>query len=147
MKTTLLLVIFTFAWVLSASAQEDGKENRAESAIGTLEREWAVAQARNDNAALDLIFDNALIYIEYGKLMTKADYLQRIHKETPNLQQVAFEPLTIRTYGTTAVVVGTYREKDMVDGKALVQRWRFMDTWVYKARGWVLVAAAAAPVK
>jgi hypothetical protein len=79
--------------------------------------------------------------------MTKADYLQRIHKESPSLQQVVMEPMTIRIFGNTAVVVGTYREKDMVDGKFLLQHWRYMDTWVYKTRGWVLVAAAAAPMK
>jgi len=27
-----------------------------------------------------------------------------------------------------------------------MQQWRFVDTWVYKKKGWVLVAAAAAPV-
>jgi outer membrane lipoprotein-sorting protein len=146
MKTIIWLLIIAFASVLSASAQESGG-SRAESAVDALERAWAVAQARNDNAALDLIFDNALVYIEYGKLMTKADYLQRIHKESPSLQQVVMEPMTIRIFGNTAVVVGTYREKDIVDGKSVLQHWRYLDTWVYKARGWVLVAAAAAPMK
>jgi hypothetical protein len=146
MKTIIWLLIIAFASVLSASAQESGG-SRAESAIDALERAWAVAQARNDNAALDLIFDNALVYVEYGKLMTKADYLQRIHKESPSLQQVVMEPMTIRIFGNTAVVVGTYREKDIVDGKPVLQHWRYMDTWVYKARGWVLVSAAAAPMK
>jgi Domain of unknown function (DUF4440) len=146
MKTMIWLLTITLASALPASAQESGG-SRAGSAIGALERAWAVAQARNDNAALDLIFDNALVYVEYGKLMTKADYLQRIHKESPSLQQVVMEPMTIRIFGNTAVVVGTYREKDMVDGKFLLQHWRYMDTWVYKTRGWVLVAAAAAPMK
>lgn len=148
-KTTrwlLVIVLIALACILPASSQE-GNASRAESAILALEREWAVAQARNDNVALNLIFDNALVYIEYGKLMTKADYLQRIHTESPSLQQVVMEPMTVRSFGDTAIVVGTYRETDIIDGKAVLQRWRFMDTWVYKARGWVLVAAASSPMK
>jgi len=31
-------------------------------------------------------------------------------------------------------------------GKPVQQRWRFIDTWVYKEGRWMLVAAAAAPV-
>ena len=146
MKTTVLLLIIAFASALPASSQE-GNESGVGSAIRALERAWAVAQARNDNVVLNLMFDNALVYIEYGKLMTKADYLQRIHTESPSLQEVVMEPMTIRTFGGTAIVVGTYREKDMVDGKPVLQHWRFMDTWVYKKKDWVLVAGAAAPMK
>jgi hypothetical protein len=43
-------------------------------------------------------------------------------------------------------VTGSYREVQRSDGKRLTQRWRFVDTWSYKNDGWVLVAAASAPV-
>lgn len=56
------------------------------------------------------------------------------------------EPMSVRTFGDTAIVVGTYTESQVIRGKRTMQQWRFVDTWVYKKKGWVLVAAAAAPV-
>jgi len=145
MKTTGFLLIMVCALSLSVSSQE-ANQSSAESAIRSLEREWAVAQSRNDNLALDKILDNALVYIEYGRLVTKGDYLERIHKEDSSLRQVVMEPTRIHMFGNTAIVIGTYREKYIVNGKTVLRRWRFIDTWVYKKSGWVLVAAAASPL-
>jgi hypothetical protein len=54
--------------------------------------------------------------------------------------------MTVRTFGSTAIVIGTYRERDVNAVTPRPRRWRFVDTWVYNERGWVLVAAAAAPL-
>jgi len=56
------------------------------------------------------------------------------------------EPMTVRTFGSTAIVVGTYSERDVQNRKPRLRRWRFIDTWVYEKGGWKLVAAAAAPL-
>jgi len=105
-----------------------------------------VAQSHNDNRALDLIFDDSLVYVEYGKLVAKGDYLSKIKWTNPQVDQIAMEPMTVHTFGTTAIVVGTYRQRDATGGKPRLRRWRFLDTWVYKKGGWVLVAAGAAPL-
>jgi hypothetical protein len=105
-----------------------------------------VGQSRNDNRALDLIFDNALVYVEYGRLITKGEYLARIKSLSPEVDQIAMETMRVTTFGTTAIVVGSYVEKQRGREKRKIQRWKFVDTWVYKTNGWVLVAAAAAPV-
>ena len=115
--------------------------------IQALEHEWADAQSRNDNRSLDLIFDNELIYIEYGRLVSKADYLARIKRDAPVGDAIRMEVLTVKTFGNTALVIGTYGEKQMKTGRRDVKRWRFIDTWVYHDRGWVLVAAAATLIK
>jgi hypothetical protein len=52
----------------------------------------------------------------------------------------------VHIFGSTAIVVGTYRERAVKNGKSRLMRWRFIDTWVYKKNGWVLVAAAASPL-
>ena len=95
--------------------------------------------------ALDLIFDNALVYIEYGRLITKGDYLLWVRSAKPQPSQIVMEAMTVRMFGSTAIVVGTYRDKSTA-GKAQLARWRFVDTWVYKNGRWMLVAAAAASV-
>jgi hypothetical protein len=111
-----------------------------------LEGERVKAQSRNDNHALDLILDNALVYVEYGKVFSKGDYLLRVKSAKPQLQQIVLEAMTVRTVENTAIVVGTYRKTEVKDGKPLVKRWRFVDTWVNKKGSWTLVAAAATPV-
>jgi len=37
-------------------------------------------------------------------------------------------------------------EKQIQSSRKQVKRWQFIDTWVYKKNGWVLVAAGASPV-
>ena len=121
-------------------------ETGTAAAIRALEHEWTVGQSRNDNRALDLIFDSALVYVEYGKLVSKGDYLSRIKREPSGLDQIVPEPMTVQVFGTTAIVTGTYVEKQLLGRRHEAMRWRFIDTWVYKKNGWVLVAAGSAPV-
>lgn len=131
---------------LFAPAQEAPNGGTA-SNISALEHAWVDGQSRNDNGALNLIFDNALVYIEYGKLVTKGEYLSRVRTATSIEQMVVMEGMTVRVVGATAIVVGTYREKGAKGGGASIARWRFVDTWVKKEGNWKLVAAASAPMR
>jgi hypothetical protein len=70
---------------------------------------------------LDLIFANALVYVEYGKLITKAEYLSRIERETLQPDQIVMGPMTVRTLASTAIVVGTYSEKNSREGKPRIE--------------------------
>jgi Domain of unknown function (DUF4440) len=130
---------------VAACGQESSEPGTA-AVIRALEKQWTIGQARNDNRALDMIFDNALVYVEYGRLVSKGEYLARIKAQPTNLDQISMEAMTVRTFGSTAIVVGTYTESHIDRGTRSLQQWRFVDTWVYKKKGWVLVAAAAAPV-
>ena len=76
MRMTGLLFILVCAAPLSTPAQEAPDESDVSTVILALEHAWVEGQSRNDNRALDLVFDNALVYIEYGKVMTKGEYLQ-----------------------------------------------------------------------
>jgi len=135
------------ACILSVAAWgEESSDPGTAAVIRALEKQWTVGQARNDSRALDMIFDNALIYVEYGRLVSKGEYLSRIKAQPTNLDQISMEPMTVRTFRNTAIVVGSYTESQLDHGTRTLQQWRFVDTWVYKKKGWVLVAAAAAPV-
>jgi hypothetical protein len=140
-----MLVTLVLLAVMSATATaQQPSDPGTVAAIRALEKEWTVGQGRNDNRTLDLIFDNRLIYIEYGRLVSKGEYLARIKREPTEANQVRMETISVRTFGGTAVVVGSYVEN--TSKKALsARRWRFVDTWVYEKNGWVLVAAGAAP--
>src|SRR5271170_5857667 len=110
-------------------AQESAEGGTA-ATIRSLEHAWAEGQSRNDNGVLDMIFDNSLVYVEYGKLVSKGDYLLRVKAAGPEISQIIMEPMTVRIFGDTAIVVGSYREREVKSGKAAVKRWRFVDTWV-----------------
>jgi hypothetical protein len=142
MRTIGLLLVLVCATSLSGSAQEAGDSDAATS-VRALERERVKAQSRNNNHALDLIFDNGVVYIEYGEVISKGDYLSRVKSAKPQLQQIVLEAMTVRTVENTAIVVGTYRKTDVKQGKSSLKRWRFVDTWVKTKGSWMLVAAAA----
>lgn len=137
---------FILALASSVLLGQEPEKSGTVAAIRALEHEWAEGQSRNDVRVLNLIFDNALVYVEYGGLVSKGEYLARIKRQNPQLDQITFEGTTVRIFGGTALVIGTYREKRAKIGQAEGQRWRFIDTWVYKNGSWVLVAAGAAPI-
>ena len=127
----LLLILVCVCQVFAQESTPSGTE----AAIRALEHEWVEGQSHNDNGALDLIFDNSLVYVEYGKLVSKGEYLARIKDAGPQLSQIVMEPMSVRTFGNTAIVIGTYRERDLSGQKPRLKRWRFVDTWVYKKQG------------
>ena len=144
MRTARLWLVVVCATSLSLA--QEAQEGGAASAIRALEHEWVEGQSSNDNRGLDLIFDNGLVYVEYGRLLTKGDYLSRVKAAKTNLSQIVMEAVTVRTLGDTAIAVGIYHEKNVDANKTHSVRWRFVDTWVYKNGRWMLVAAAAAPL-
>ncbi len=141
---TLGLLVFL---ACAAASVLRGQQSEAATAIRLLEHEWSDAQSRNDNRTLDMLLDTAVVYIEYGQVVTKGDYLLRIKHQPPGLNEVQMESISVQTFGNTSVVTGSYREIQRTSGKRSVQRWRFVDTWAYKKNGWVLIAAASAPIR
>lgn len=145
MKTKCMWLMVACAFSLPAFCQENAPSSTG-SAVRALEREWVVAQSRHDSRALDMIFDNSLVYLEYGRLVTKGEYLSRINRASPQLSQIVMEPMTVRAFGSTAIAIGSYRERSVRGGQVRLKRWRFLDTWVYTKGSWMLVAAAATPL-
>src|SRR3954469_11259628 len=60
---------------------QDASDPGTAASVRALEKQWTVGQSRNDNGALDLIFDNALVYVEYGRLVTKREEIKREKKK------------------------------------------------------------------
>lgn len=139
-----LLLALTCLFPPMISAQT---ASSSETAVRALEKQWTYAQGHNDNRALDLIFDSELVYVEYGRLVSKGEYLARIRQEVPSSDEIVMDPTTVHMFENTAIVIGGYRERKLQRGQHEIMRWRFVDTWVYKKNGWVLVSAAATPLK
>ncbi|MGB8989542.1 MAG: nuclear transport factor 2 family protein [Candidatus Sulfotelmatobacter sp.] len=146
MKNTLLVLVLLCSTGQSAKAQTSG-ESDARSNVLALEHAWDQAQERGDVKALSAIFDNSLIYVDYdGAVLNKAGYLARVRENTTHMQQIVAEEMNVQIFGTTAVVVGTYRVNGMEKGKPYLRRGRFTDVWVRTNGNWICVAAATTPI-
>ena len=137
----LILASVTFAPVNA----QDADEASARSKILALEHAWNQAEPAKDLKALDVLFDNGFVYVDFdGTLMTKADFLSCV--KAGHLQQVATQSMSVEVFGNTAIVTGTYQSSELLHGKRVLRRGRFVDTWVYKGNSWVCVAAQSTPI-
>jgi ketosteroid isomerase-like protein len=129
------------------AAAQDADVAGARSNIIALEHAWDQAQERGDFKALAAIFDNALIFVDYdGKVLTKAQYLERVKSNNTHMQQIVAEQMNVQMFGQTAIVVGTYRVKGVENGSPYLRRGRFTDTWVLMGGHWICVAASTTPI-
>lgn len=145
MKAKVYFAVVVCLTALRICAQDQSNQVAA-SKIVALESVWNQAEEHSDIRALDLIFDDALIYIdEDGSSLTKAQFLSRTKVKSAQLQSLVTQNTSVRVYGETALVVGSYRAKGVQQGKPYVRDGRFIDTWVLKNGTWVCVAAQATP--
>jgi ketosteroid isomerase-like protein len=137
------LIIICATVCLSQVANE--QENRQR--ILALEHAWDQALQRGDVKALSAIFDDALLYIDFdGKLLTKAEYLLRVRTNEIHLAQVITDEMDVQVFGTTAIVIGTYRAKGTEKGKAYTRHGRFMDTWILNGKNWICIGSTTTPI-
>lgn len=148
MRPRLLLCIGVLLWTGTASAilcAQEKDQNVAGPKILALERAWNLAESAGDLKALDALFDNELIYVDVdGSLINKTQLLVRVKLAHP--QQVVTEMMTVQVFDDTAIVNGTYRSNELKNGRPIVRRGRFTDTWMYKNFTWVCIAAQATPI-
>jgi ketosteroid isomerase-like protein len=146
MKNISLILVLLCAAGQFAKSQDSG-EAGARSNVLALEHAWDQALERRDVKALSAIFDDSLIYVDYdGAVLTKAGYLARVKANATPIEQIVAEEMSVQLFGSTAVVVGTYRVKGVEKGKPYLRRGRFTDIWVRTSGNWMCVAAASTPI-
>jgi ketosteroid isomerase-like protein len=145
-KATGLVTALVFAVLSFAAAQNNG-DSSAISNILALEHAWDQAQERGDVKALAEIFDNSLVYVDFdGQVLTKTGYLERAKSNSTHMEQIISEQMSVQVFGETAIVIGSYREKGVENGKPYLRRGRFTDTWMLINRHWMCVAAGTTPI-
>ncbi len=142
-----MLVLAMLGMIAPLTWAQDEANQTATSKILALENVWNQAEENGDVRALELIFDNGLVYIdEDGSSLTKAQFLFRAKGKGSQLQSLVTQTTSVQVYGEAALVVGTYRAKGIQAGKRYQREGRFIDTWVFKNGTWVCVAAQATPI-
>jgi len=148
MKSTgcvLLTLLSLLLIALPLAAQDEEAQARAQ--VLALEKVWNQAYKAGDTKALASLLDNSLVLVEDdGSLKTKAEFLASIKAPTSNEEQVAPESLTVRVFGKTAIAIGVIAVKAKENGKTVVRRERFIDTWINKNGSWVCIATDATPM-
>ncbi|MFZ0306604.1 MAG: nuclear transport factor 2 family protein [Candidatus Sulfotelmatobacter sp.] len=138
------ILLCSAAWLTAA---QSGADVDAVTKVLALEHAWNQAEEQKDTKAMDAIFDNAIVVVDYdGSLRTKAEFLARMRSENSHPQIEVTESMTAHMLGTTVVVTGVYMMKGVENGKAYARRGRFIDTWAFKNGNWLCVTSQATPI-
>jgi len=125
---------------------QSASERNAITTVLALEHAWNQAEQRKDTRAMDAIFDNQLVYVDFeGKLQTKAEFLAHMKAAASQPQQEVTESMAGHVFGSVVIVTGLYITKGVEKGKPYVRRGRFVDTWTFKDGTWLCVASEATP--
>ena len=144
MRTTVLCMFMLLgASVLGAQQRSDFDVS---SKILALENAWNRASESKDIKGLDNLLDESFLYVDLnGRLMTKAEVLKDV--QDSDVTQVVTQSTIVRLHGNTAIVTGLFQMKAIVRGKPLLQRGRFIDTWLHKDDRWVAIGSLTTPVR
>ena len=120
-----------------ASADPAGEVERMEQ-----ERIQAILDV--DMPALDAIYADDFFYnVAAGNSVTKAEYLPRYASGELKVNKSESEARDIRVYGNTAVVTGIVHVNATIKGETKDLHLRYLNVWVKRAKGWVIVARQA----
>lgn len=137
------VVVVLLLATLCSNAQ-NSKQNEDAKLILTLEAAWNRAEKNGDRAALDLLVGDEFVYTDSdGSFRNRAQWLADVKRNASQYELLADQDEAVHLYGNVAVVTGEYREKDRVNGKMVLRRGRFTDTWVKQNGQWKCVATQA----
>jgi ketosteroid isomerase-like protein len=146
MRIAAIVLVFLGS-VLPFAAGQSSADKNAITSVLALEHAWNQAEERKDTRALDAIFDDALVYVDYdGSFRTKSEFLARVKSSASKPDQEVTESMTGHMFGNTVVVTGIYIARGTEHGKPYVRRGRFVDTWNYTDGRWLCVASQATPI-
>ena len=105
---------------------------------------WKQATLGKDAAALDSLLHEDLTYSHSnGRTQTKADVVSSVAGGKSSVTGIDFGDLTVRVYGTTALVKGIVDVHNSKDGAASTAHLDILHVWIKGPQGWRMVARQA----
>ncbi len=118
-----------------------GNAAGTEEEIRKAEKAWAVAVTAGDNAALERMLADQLIYAHAsGAVETKDEYLKRLRAGAQKYDTVDHQTMTVRMYGEAAVVHANMRMVGTSNQRAFDDRVMMLHLWVKQGPAWRLAA-------
>ena len=116
--------------------------------IDQLERRRFQAMVQVDTAALQEILADDLVYIHgrSARVITKAQVIAELESGEQRYWSIEVENLTVRAYGSTAVVNGTNTMGTGPEGQERRFRIRFIDVYVKRRGRWQMVTWQATQI-
>jgi ketosteroid isomerase-like protein len=116
----------------------------AERTVADLERAWVQAAMTNDLAAMDRIIADDWIGIVYtGQRITKADVLRDVKAGSATTPKIEIRNMTVRLYGTTAIVNAQTTETSTWQGKDTSGDYVLVDVYALRDGRWQVVSSQA----
>jgi ketosteroid isomerase-like protein len=133
------LVLMALAALVPCTAAADSADD-----IGRLEQQRIQAILDVDMPALYAIYADAFFYnTASGASFTRSEYLPRYQSGELKVNKSTSEVREVRVYGDTAIVTGIVRVDATIKGENADLRLRYLNVWVKRENGWVLVARQA----
>ena len=141
MSTSCFIRIFLVTIAVLASA---GAMAAAEDDVERMEQERIQALLDVDMPTLNAIYADDFFYnVASGQSVSKAEYLPRYESGDIKINVAESESRDIRVYGNTALVNGIVHVNATISGDRRDLRLRYLNVWMKRATGWVLVARQA----
>lgn len=118
-----------------------GLASGQEAQVRAAERAWAKAVTTSDAAALQKLLGDQLIYSHStGVVDSKTDYISKIESGRQKYEGVDHQEMTVRLYGTTAVVHSRVRMWGINPSGKFDDRLMMLHVWLKLGGQWRLVA-------
>ncbi len=133
----ILSLFLLFIACLSASAQATETSRLLQT-----DAKWNELRLAADvNGLGQILVDDWLLTHSDGRVQTKSEYLKELSSRSRTNQAITNEDVSVRTYGTAAVVTGVSVQSGVSDGKPWSGRFRFTRFWVMHDKHWKMVAS------
>ena len=104
---------------------------------------WRQAMMKKDAAALQRLLHDDLTYSHSNaRCQTKADVVQATTGKT-TIEAIDFSEVTVRVYGTTALIRANVDMRNSTDGKSTTNHLNVLHVWLKGPGGWQMVARQA----
>jgi ketosteroid isomerase-like protein len=140
----------TAAATPSATTVMPTKKSTPEATIRDIEDKWEASVKNHDpSVAQAYLADDFRGVSSKGKIMTKANLLSELKKDTDTYASTKNGKVDVRVFGGQfAVATGTSTEAGKAkDGQAFKRTFRWTDVWVLRKDKWQCVASQAMLVK
>ena len=109
--------------------------------ISKLEKSWVAAVVARDQAALDRMLGDQLIYAHStGIIDSKTDYLTKLKTGAQNYTGIEHQTMTVKPYGDAAVVHAKVRMTGKNKDGPFDNQLMMMHVWAKQGGRWQLVA-------
>ena len=112
-----------------------------------IERDWAAALVKKDEAAIDKILATEFQANYVGMVGNKKQYLSVLKSNSSKTESAALSEMKAIVFGDRAIVNGLSTEKSSMAGKDTSGQYRWTDVFVKREGRWQCVTGYAAKVQ